>query len=265
MIAPEGVVTVSVKMNKQRAKLPLYVIKGSSPPLFGREWLREIQIDWREIKTVRVETIERVLQRHNEVFKKELGTLKGIVAAIALKPHHQPWFCQARNVPYALRPKVEDLLKPNVASIVEKAQKAQCARQRMHAKARTFQVGNKVLLRDYGRGEKWSSGVVSAETGPVLYTVDVGSSMHWRRHADQMLTRDAELEVPRERETVSSHVPKDLPVFENTVPEPSNLPPPDPVGVQSSHGTPEVTNTPPPETGKRYPSRVGKEPFSFCP
>ncbi|KAJ3589075.1 hypothetical protein NHX12_009923 [Muraenolepis orangiensis] len=67
-----------------------------------------------------------------------------------------------------------DLLKPNVASEVEKAQEAQCARQQIHAKARSFQVGYKVQVRDNGRGEKWTPGVVSAETGPVSYTVNVG-------------------------------------------------------------------------------------------
>ena len=107
MISPEGVITVAVKMNRQRAKLPLYVVKGALPPLLGREWLRKIRIDWREIKMIREETLDGVLQKHKEVFKKELGTLKGIEAAIALKAEHQPRFCQARVVPYALRPKVE--------------------------------------------------------------------------------------------------------------------------------------------------------------
>ena len=107
MISPEGVIIVVVKMNRQREKLPLYVVKGSYPPLFGREWLRKIRLNWREIKTVRVETLDMVLQGHNDIFKKELGTLKGIEAAIALKPDYQPRFCQARVVPYALRPKVE--------------------------------------------------------------------------------------------------------------------------------------------------------------
>lgn len=45
MVSPEGVITVSVRMNKQKAKSPLYVIKGTSPPLFGREWLQKIQIE----------------------------------------------------------------------------------------------------------------------------------------------------------------------------------------------------------------------------
>lgn len=64
-----------------------------------------------------------------------------------------------------------DLLKPSAASRVEKVQEAQCAHRDIHAKARKFQVGDKVLVRDYGRGgEKWTPGVVSAETGPVSYS-----------------------------------------------------------------------------------------------
>ncbi|KAJ3602755.1 hypothetical protein NHX12_030503 [Muraenolepis orangiensis] len=125
-------------------------------------------------------------------------------------------------------------------SIVEKAQEATCECRQIYAKARSFQVGEKVLVRDYGRGEKWSPAVVSAETAPVSYTVDVGSSAQWRRHADQMLTWHAELEVPREREMAPFHVSEDLPVFEylNLL-----LNSPDPVGVQSSHVTPEVTTS----------------------
>ena len=99
MISPEGVITVAVKMNRQRAKLTLYVVKGALPPLFGREWLRKIRIDWREIKMISKETLDGVLQKHKEVFKTELGTLKGIEAAIALKVEHQTKFCQARVVP----------------------------------------------------------------------------------------------------------------------------------------------------------------------
>lgn len=113
LLQPEGMLKVCVKLNKQRAKLPLYVVKGEAPPLFGREWLRNININWREIKTVRTghkaseETLESVLNRHMEVFNKELGTLKGFEASLTLRPDHQPKFCQARGVPYALRPKVE--------------------------------------------------------------------------------------------------------------------------------------------------------------
>lgn len=37
VISPEGVIAVAVKMNKQKVKLLLYVVKGDSPPpIFGR-------------------------------------------------------------------------------------------------------------------------------------------------------------------------------------------------------------------------------------
>ncbi|KAL2077680.1 hypothetical protein ACEWY4_027184 [Coilia grayii] len=112
LLQPEGMLKVWVKLNRQKARLPLYVVKGTSPPLFGREWLRNIKLDWREIKTVRTghkanDSLKNVLNRHAEVFSKELGTLKGFEASLTLKPGQQPKFCQARVVPYALRPKVE--------------------------------------------------------------------------------------------------------------------------------------------------------------
>ncbi len=71
-----------------------------------------------------------------------------------------------------------DLLKPNVASVVEKAQGKLCQRRQVHAKERTFAVGDKVLVRDYRQGKKWMPGMVSAKTCPVSYTIDVGLSVH---------------------------------------------------------------------------------------
>ena len=92
--------------------MPLYVVKGKSPPLFGREWLTSIKLDWREIKTMRTghkahETLENVLNCHAHAFGETLGTLKGFETSLTLKPGQHPKFCQARVVPYTLRPKVE--------------------------------------------------------------------------------------------------------------------------------------------------------------
>ncbi len=44
-LLPEGMLKVWVKLNKQKVKLPLYVVKGESAPLFGREWLGNIKLD----------------------------------------------------------------------------------------------------------------------------------------------------------------------------------------------------------------------------
>ncbi|XP_062387122.1 uncharacterized protein K02A2.6-like [Sardina pilchardus] len=211
---------------------------------------------------------ERFVQTFKHSLKRSSGT-------VSIQHRLDAFLLMYRNTPHSttkespsmlfmhrkLRSRL-DLLKPSVAAEVEKAQEEQCARRQTHAKARSFKVGDTVLVRDYGRGEKWTPGVVSAETGPVSYKVNVGSSEHWRRHADQILTRHAELDVPESSE--SSHAPADLPVLENTVPEPA-VPAPDPVSVPSSPVTSEVVNAPHQETGKLYPSRVITKPVRFSP
>ena len=81
VLLPEGMVKAWVKMNKQKVILPLYIVKGKSPPLFGCEWLRKIKLDCREKKTMRTghkacEALENVLNCHTQVFSETLGTPK---------------------------------------------------------------------------------------------------------------------------------------------------------------------------------------------
>ena len=211
-------------------------------------------------------------ERFVQTFKHSLKCSKG---TISIQHRLDAFLLSYRNTPHSttkespsmlfmhrkLRSRL-DLMKPSVARTVEKAQEEQCARRQTRAKARSFKVGDTVLVRDYGRGEKWTPGVVSAETGPVSYTINVGSSEHWRRHAEQMLARHAELDVPESSESTS--IAPDLPLLENTVPDPA-IPSPDPVSVQPIPVTSEVVNTPHQETGKRYPSRVITKPVRFSP
>ncbi|CAI5689533.1 unnamed protein product [Oreochromis niloticus] len=116
-LAPEGVIKVQVELNKQCATLPLYVVKVDAPPLFGREWLRVIKLNWKDLKMVHAreqsgnDYLEAVLKKHSAVFSKELGTMKGIKARLTLRPDSVLKFCPPRNVPYALRPRVEAELK----------------------------------------------------------------------------------------------------------------------------------------------------------
>ena len=44
-VKPLGYLDVEVKYGDQLLTLPLYVIKTDAPPLFGREWLKHIQLD----------------------------------------------------------------------------------------------------------------------------------------------------------------------------------------------------------------------------
>ncbi|KAL1279480.1 hypothetical protein QQF64_026153 [Cirrhinus molitorella] len=81
-----------------------------------------------------------------------------------------------------------DALKPSVTAAVRLSQTSQVLRRAGHLKPRQFEVGDAVLARDYRGRERWASGVVTTQSGPVSYTVDVGASEEWRRHTDQLLS-----------------------------------------------------------------------------
>lgn len=57
------------------------------------------------------ERIEHMKERYAEIFKVELGTVKGVTATLHLKENVKPVFQRARPVPYAIRPAVEKELK----------------------------------------------------------------------------------------------------------------------------------------------------------
>lgn len=122
-IAPMGVVKVKVHYSDQRHVLSLYVVERGGAPLFGREWLREIQLDWQSIKEMQAtvtkkqstgsttEKLNKILTNAGEVFQDGIGTLKHLKAQIVLEDDAVPKFHKARQVPYALRPKVENELQ----------------------------------------------------------------------------------------------------------------------------------------------------------
>ena len=57
------------------------------------------------------ERIESLKEHYAEIFKPELGTVKGVTAKLHLKDNLKPVLQKARPVPYALRPAVEKELK----------------------------------------------------------------------------------------------------------------------------------------------------------
>ena len=91
-----------MQYEEQRAHLPLFVLKGEGPSLFGRNWLECVRLDWKRIHQVHGSSLQDVLYRHQEVFGEELGMLKGYEAKIHIDAGATPRFCHARPVPYAI-------------------------------------------------------------------------------------------------------------------------------------------------------------------
>ena len=106
-----GEVWLPVVYDQQKRVLPLIVVDGDGPPLLGRNWLKELQLNWHNIFLVsKTETLSDILKRHDKVFNKRLGATKGFKADIKLQDDAKSLFCKARPVPYPLRQKVEEEL-----------------------------------------------------------------------------------------------------------------------------------------------------------
>ena len=87
-----GATHVRVRYQQQTKKLPLIVVKGDGPSLLGQGWLEDIYLDWREkidakLKKTTENTVQQVLNKHRDMFKEELGTLKGTKATICAGCH----------------------------------------------------------------------------------------------------------------------------------------------------------------------------------
>ena len=113
-----GTLQVEITYGEQQKTLPLLVVAGAGPSLFGRDWLLEICLDWQHLGLYRLQAappttvdLQSVLQRHEAVFRDELGLVKGVTAKLHIEPMAQPRFCMARTIPYALRDKVDQELE----------------------------------------------------------------------------------------------------------------------------------------------------------
>ncbi|CAG2228036.1 unnamed protein product [Mytilus edulis] len=107
-----GRAIVNVNYKKERAKLPLLIVKRKGPNLLGRDWLEKLQLDWKDIFSVvgsdnQSSDLHVILEAKNEVFKDELGTVKGTKAKIYVDESAVPEYFKARPLPYALKDKVE--------------------------------------------------------------------------------------------------------------------------------------------------------------
>ena len=96
------------------------MVETPGPALFGRVCFSKIQLDWGEMKALKLSkapkggmqhNVDQLLQKYESVFSEGVGTLKGQGADLKVEENCQPSFHKPRQVPYALRPKVEAELK----------------------------------------------------------------------------------------------------------------------------------------------------------
>ena len=63
--------------------LPLVVVQGQGPSLFGRNWLQEVKLNWTELARVhsihtytKTDLLKSLLQKYEDVVNDKLGHCK---------------------------------------------------------------------------------------------------------------------------------------------------------------------------------------------
>ena len=116
-----GTITVTVSYKGQVADLNLLVVAGDGPSLMDRDWLSHIKLDWPRLNHVQgVSACQQILNKHEAIFKDELGTVQGVTAKFHINPEAKPKFFKARPVPYTLQSKVEfELNRLQAAGVIK--------------------------------------------------------------------------------------------------------------------------------------------------
>ena len=115
----KGMVTVEVQFNQQTASLPIVILEGNGPTLFGRNWLSYIRLNWSDICHIGF-GVEEVVSKYQNIFSAQTGSLKGIQASLSMHSDVTPKFLKPRSVPYALKPAIEkDLERLENAGIIK--------------------------------------------------------------------------------------------------------------------------------------------------
>ena len=101
-----------MRYGKQDESLRLTVVEGEGPSLFGRDWLKHIRLDWKQIGSITAghstaHRAEQFCEQYLDVFKNELGTIHPAKASLSIDQNARPKFCKARTVPYSTRDAVE--------------------------------------------------------------------------------------------------------------------------------------------------------------
>ena len=154
------------------------------------------------------------------------------------------------------------LLQPDTEKTVVEKQLQQKSAFDRRTRLRSFENGDRVLVRDFRSGRNWTTAVVIEVLGPVTYIVQTDEGQRWKRHVDQMRkfvnrsttesaveSNEINSEVGFDRDgSVDTGAHSDSPVVDT--PDPSGTIEND-TAASDSEDAPEPTET----VGRRYPTR----------
>ena len=108
-----GAIKIPVKCKHKEVELSAIVVAGNKPCLLGRDWLKNLRLDWERVfamHRVQSETptcVAKIVDKYKAVFKPDNQGIRDLRASIKVKENAKPVFQKSRPVPYALVEKVE--------------------------------------------------------------------------------------------------------------------------------------------------------------
>ena len=116
---PLGVVEVPITYKNQHCRETLFIVPDMFSPVLGRTWIRRLKINLFEIdnaskhhnlevKTINTSNlIDDIVNQFSDIFEPKVGKIPNFTCSLKLRKNAKPVFLKARDVPFALRDKVE--------------------------------------------------------------------------------------------------------------------------------------------------------------
>jgi len=110
-IAVLGAAQFIIRYKSTQLYLAVHVVSRTGPNLLGRDLITPLGVDLDNLKQIRslklASPLEELLDKHAPVFSQGLGCFNGPPVKLNVDANAQPKFYKARNVPFALKNKVE--------------------------------------------------------------------------------------------------------------------------------------------------------------
>ena len=106
-----GCVRLNVGYREQPVRtLSAVVVTGNGPNLLGRDWFKEIKLEWEAIHLAKEAEVMASVQKHRDLFKIEQGHYSNCKVKLHRNDQVQPRFFKARSVAFALQGPVDEEL-----------------------------------------------------------------------------------------------------------------------------------------------------------
>ena len=107
-----GQIILPVKFRNCNKTSKAYVVSGHGPNLLGRCWMQELGVSIPQVHAANTsapmpDDIAAILQELSSVFEPGLGKYNGPQVHLDVEVSATPTFCKARQIPFALREKVD--------------------------------------------------------------------------------------------------------------------------------------------------------------